>query len=228
VDRLGVEGALLVRGPQGVKTEALEQLFWNRSVDRVALLPGAEQLDHVHSPPLRVGRDGTLLLEGRAVGSPVLVDEFAGTIRLADAELLGTAPSYSLWRPRTTARLSLYLAGHYSDGWLAGAGRLYLWPSRPGGLVSRRVQLTLTAPPASAITLRFRSANASEPQVVHLRAGERRVVAFSACSRGPWHLTYVSDDRGFVGGRIVSAHAAEPRLLPGGCGSAPRVEAGTA
>ena len=219
VDRLGVDDVVLVRSPHGVKTEALEQLFWNRSVDRVALLPGAEEVDHVHSPQLRVAGDGTLLLDGRPVRRPVLVDGYAGTIRLANADVLGSSPSFILWQPHGVARLSLYLAGHYSDGWLAGAGRLYLWPNRPGGLVAGRVQLPLVAPPAP-VTLRFRPAGAP-PVVVRLRAGERRTVSFPVCSRGPWHLTFVADERGFVGGRVVSASAGEPRLLPGPCRKTP-------
>jgi hypothetical protein len=217
VDRAGVDNVVLVRGPHGVKTEALEQLFWNRSVDRVALLPGAEQVDHVHSPPLRVGSDGTLLVDGRPLRAPVLADGYAGTIRLADAELLGSSPSFSLWRPRGAARLSLYLAGRFSDGWLAGAGRLYLWPSRPGGFVLGRVLLPLEAPPAAELTLRFQP-KGGETVVIHLRAGERRTASFPVCSRGLWHMTFVSDDRGFVGGRVVSAHASEPVFTPAaGC-----------
>jgi hypothetical protein len=215
VDRLGVEDVLLVRGPHGIKTEALEQLFWNRSVNRVALLPRAEQLDHVHSPPLRVGADGTLLLANRTVRGPVLIDGYSGTIRLADAELLGSSPSYSLWRPRGAARLRLYLAGHYRDGWLGGAGRLYLWPTRPGGAVAGRVELPLVAPP-EPITLRFRP-QGGDQVVVALRAGERRVISFPVCSRGPWHVSFVAEDRGFVGGRVVSAQAGEPLFVRGAC-----------
>src|SRR5688500_6828228 len=150
------------------------------------------------------------MLEGRAIRAAVVMDGYAGTIRLADAQLLESSPSFSLWRPRSTARLSLYFAGHYSDGWLAGGGQLHLCPVQRRGLVAKRVELTLTAPDASPITLRFRSPNMPRPAVVALRAGERRVVSFAACSRGPWSLSYVSDVRGFLGGRIVSAHSGDP------------------
>ena len=219
VDRLGVENVVLVRGPHGVKTEALEQLFWNRSVSRVALLPGAEEVDHVHSPRLRAAADGTLLLDGRPLRDPVLVDGYAGTIRLAEAEVLGSSPSSTLWRPRGEARLSLYLAGRYSDGWLAGAGRLYLWPGRSGGVVSGRLQLPLVAPPAP-VTLRF-TPKGLPPVTVRLRAGERRTISFPVCSRGPWFVSFVADDRGFVGGRIVSAQSGQPRLVGTGCAETP-------
>jgi hypothetical protein len=216
VDRAGVDGVVLVRGPKGVRTEALEQLFWNRSVDRVALLPGAEQVDHVHAPPLLVRGDGTLLLENRPFRRPLLMDGYAGTIRLADADLLGSSPSFKLWRPRGDARLSLYFPGRYSDGWLSAAGRLYVWPQRPGGTISGSVRLPLAAPAESPLTIRFRPAGGRDT-VVHLRRGERRTLTFPVCSNGPWHLTFLSQDRGFLGGRVVSAQAGEPQIVPGPC-----------
>jgi hypothetical protein len=217
VDRTGLEGVLLVRGPHGVKTEALEQLFWNRSVDRVALLPGAEELDHVHSPSLRVAPDGTLLAEGRPVRQPLLLDGYAGTIRLADARLVASSPSFTLWAPRGDARLSLYFAGRYSDGWLAGIGRLYLWPERLDGTVAGTVGMTLTAPSGGGpMTIRFRPAG-GVPRQVRLVPGIPQRVRFEACSRGPWVVSFVSDSRGFVGSRIVSAQATEPAVVPGTC-----------
>jgi hypothetical protein len=130
---------------------------------------------------------------------------------IADSQLLSSSPSFDLWRPHGVARL----AGRYSDGWLAGAGRLYLWPSRPRGLLSGRVQLPLVTPP-EPVTLRLRPAGAP-PVVVHLRAGERRVVSFPVCSRGPWHVSFVSPEQGFVSGRIMSAQAGEPRVVRGPC-----------
>ena len=217
VDRAGLDDVLLVRGPHGVKTEALEQLFWNRSVDRVALLPGADQLDHVHSPSLRVAPDGTLLAEGRPLRQPVLLDGYAGTIRLAEARRVASSPSFSLWEPRGEARLSLYFAGRYSDGWLAGIGRLYLWPERLGGTVAGTVALTLTAPAGTGpMTIRFETAGGA-PRQVRLLPGVPQRVRFDACSRGPWTLTFSSDSRGFVGSRIVSAQATEPTVVPGSC-----------
>jgi hypothetical protein len=217
VDRAGLDDVVLVRGPNGIKTEALEQLFWNRSVDRVALLPGAEEVDHVNSPRLRVAPDGSLMLEGRPLRSPVLVDGYAGTLRLADARRVASSPSFDLWEPRGAARLSLYLAGRYSDGWLAGAGRFHLWPERLGDAVAGRLRLTLTAPAqGEAMIMRFR-AGTDEPRDVRLLPGVPQLVEFRVCSRGPWHLTFVSSSRGFVGSRVVSAQSTEPEFVRGDC-----------
>jgi hypothetical protein len=221
VDRAGLDDVLLVRGPHGVKTEALEQLFWNRSVDRVALLPGADQLDHVHSPSLRVAPDGRLLAEGRTLRQPLLLDGYAGTIRLADARRVAASPSFTLWEPRGDARLALYFAGRYSDGWLAGIGRLYLWPEARGGTVAGTVGMTLTAPAgAGPMTIRFQPAG-STSRNVRLLPGIPQRVRFEACSRGPWVLTFTSDSRGFVGSRIVSAQATEPTVVRGACVPSP-------
>jgi hypothetical protein len=219
VDRTGVKDVLLVRGPHGVKTEALEQLFWNRSVDRVALLPGAEELDHVHSPGLRVAADGTLLLQGRPVDRPLLVDGYAGTLRFARADLLGSSPSYQLWQPRGHARLSLYVAGRYADGWLGGIGRVYLWPDEPGGRIAGRFSITLNAPAAGGpMTMSFQSR--TETRRVALQPGVPRTVSLDVCSQGPWSVTFTSSSRGFVGSRIVSALSGEPHFTPGACRAA--------
>ncbi|HET9324742.1 MAG TPA: hypothetical protein VFO03_12760 [Gaiellaceae bacterium] len=217
VDRTGVRDVTLVRAPDGTRTEAMEQLFWNRSIRRVALLPGAGEVDHFASPRLTVGFDGRLLEGGRALRGPLLLDGYGGTISLSGAERIASSQSYALWRPHGPARLSLYFAGRYSDGWLAGAGRLHLWPDRPGGVIARRVGLTLTAPATSeGMTIRFQ-AGEGRARDVRLEPGVPRTVAFDVCSRGPWHVTYVSSVRGFVGTRVVSARAGEARLTPTAC-----------
>jgi hypothetical protein len=216
VDHAGLDGVVLVRGPDGLKTEALEQLFWNRSVDRVALLPGAEEVDHLSSPRLRVGDDGSLLLGGKPLRAPLLVDGYAGTLRLADARRVASSPSFTLWQPRGDARLALYLAGRYSDGWLASMGQLYLWPERAGRSTGRRVRLTLTAPAqGEPMVMRFRTSDRTRD--VRLLPGIPKLVEFQVCSRGPWAVTFVSSSRGFVGSRVVSAQSTEPQVVRGSC-----------
>jgi hypothetical protein len=222
VDRAGLDDVTLVRGPDGVRTEALEQLFWNRSVNRVVLLPGAAEVDHFHSAALSVGSEGSLSSAGRRLRGPVLVDGYGGTILLADAERIASSQSYTLWRPNGTARMSLYLAGRFSDGWLSAIGRMYLWPERDGGTIARRVSLTLTAPAgADDMTIRFQGPDGKAPRHVRLAPGQPRTVTFEVCSRGPWHMTYSSNVRGFIGSRVVSAQASEPRVAAMSCSPDP-------
>ena len=217
VDRAGFGEVTLVRAPDGLRTEALEQLFWNRSVDRVVLLPGAEEVDHFGSSSLTLGNDGRLRSEDRPLAGPLLVDGYGGTIVLAGANRIASSQSFTLWRPHGPARMSLYMAGRYSDGWLAGIGRLHLWPERTGGSIERRVTLTLTAPPgAEGMTIRFQEPG-RRPLEVPLVPGRPETVAFDVCSRGPWQMTYTSTVRGFVGSRVVSAQSTEPRVSPISC-----------
>ena len=217
VDRAGFDDVTLVRAPEGLRTEALEQLFWNPSVDRVVLLPGAEEVDHFRSSSLTLGNDGSLRSEGRPLAGPVLVDGYGGTIVLAEADRIASSQSFTLWRPHGTARMSLYMAGRYSDGWVAGAGRLFLWPERTGGSIERRVSLTLTAPPgAEGMTIRLQEPG-RRPFEVPLVPGRPETVTFDVCSRGAWQMTYSSTMRGFVGSRVVSARSTEPRISPISC-----------
>ena len=217
IDRAGFNDVTLVRGADGIRTEALEQLFWNRSVDRVVLLPGAEEVDHFQSSALSLGSEGSLRAEGRPLTGPVLVDGYGGTIVLSDAQRVASSQSYTLWRPNGQARLALYLAGRYSDGWLAGIGRMYLWPDQRGGTIARRVSLTLTAPAgAEGMVIRFQEPG-KRRRDVGLVPGRPETVVFDVCSRGPWHITYVSSIRGFVDSRVVSARASEPRLGSTSC-----------
>ena len=219
VDRAGFDRVTLVRAPDGIRTEAVEQLFWNRSVDRVVLLPGAEEVDHLRSPSLTVGDEGSLRSESRPLAGPVLVEGYGGTVVLANAERLASSQSYTLWRPRGRAQMSLYLAGRYSDGWLAGIGRMYLWPERIGGPIARRVSLTLTAPEGvEGMIMRFQEPG-RRPRNLRLVPGRSQTVVFDVCSRGPWHMTYRSSVRGFVGTRVVSARSTEPRISLASCAS---------
>ena len=169
----------------------MEQLFWNRSVRRVVLLPGAEDVDFFRSPRLSVTADGRLLRDGRGLTGSLLIDGYGGTIMLADAERLASSQSFTLWRTNGPGRLSLYLAGRYSDGWLSGVGRMYLWPSAPGTPIRRRVSLTLTAPTASdGMTIRFTEPG-KRAREVRLEPGRPRSVTFDVCSRAAWPLPYL-------------------------------------
>jgi hypothetical protein len=224
VDHAGFDHVTLVRAPNGVRTEALEQLFWNPSVDRVVRLPAADEVDHFQTPALTVARDGRLLAGRRSLRGPILVDGYGGSITLAGAERVASSQSYTLWNPRGTVRMSLYLAGRYSDGWLAASGHMYLWPKSAGEPIARRVRLTLTALPQSGgMTIRFKEPGRSAVDL-RLQPDRPRTVQFDVCARRAWGVTYTSSVRGVVGGRVVSAYATEPQVSRADCskGAAPR------
>jgi hypothetical protein len=111
-----VRAAYLPAGPEwvkgdatmlsaGARTGALEQLFWNRGVDRLALLPGAQKPDVFATEPLT------------AVRGQVVIDE-DGTARVPAEPVRWNGP-YLLAR---TPRIAGVLTNRSADGWLSPAG----------------------------------------------------------------------------------------------------------
>ncbi len=204
----------LLRTPGGVRTEALEQLFWNPSVDRVALLPGATGLDAFHTESADIARDGTISIAGRVAAEPLLVETRQAWVELRGAHRIAATEGYALWQPTGRPRLSLLLAGRYPDGWLALGGEVDVWPARAGGPVRGTLQLELSAPAAvRSLTFTFRSRGSRPVQAV-VPGGETKAVTFTVCSRAPWRATFAADQAGLVGSRLVSGRASEPVFTP--------------
>src|SRR5919108_5487073 len=74
VDEAGLGDVALLQG-FARRTEASAQLFWNRSVDEVLLLPGTVPPDSFAASGTKIGADGTLIAGGQPVRRPLLVDE---------------------------------------------------------------------------------------------------------------------------------------------------------
>lgn len=209
VDRAGLRDVAVLRSAGSLRIDSL-QLFWNRSVNRVLLLPGAERLDPFTNEQLAIGPDGTLLLAGRPVRSPLLVDDYNVTVRLTGARKAGSSPIHTLWRPEGTPRLSMYLLGRYHDGWLASAGGINLWPAPGERRLAGVFTMRLTAPVKSGqVTMRFDMPDGSRRRVL-LEPGVAQVVRIPVCAAGAWKVPYSSSVRGFLAGRVVSARSSRP------------------
>ena len=110
-----------------------EQLYWNRTVTREALLAGADPTDAFATTEVRIARDGTLeSAQGptpnadplRAVRGQRLVPQCAthrGDVELCTLEAEERRPS------------PLLETGKYQDGWLGPRGSLTLWPRTESG-----------------------------------------------------------------------------------------------
>ena len=122
VDASGIEGAAMLESRSSERGVASAYLFWNRSVDAVYLLPGAEPPDSFAVTRLTVAADGTLLAGGRPVTRPLLADGFSDTIRFRNSDEIATSPVYRLVASPGPQRLALYAPGRYEDGWLGLAG----------------------------------------------------------------------------------------------------------
>ena len=211
IDHAALGEVALVRG-LGLKTDAMSQLFWNRSVDRVLLLPGAKPLDVFGAEPLSFAPDGTFLADRRPVRSALLVDEWAARIELHGASAVASSSGFRLWRAHGTPRLALYLPGYYQDGWLATRTGLNVWSPR-GTRLAGRWSFVASAPKNLPAPVRFRVQLRDRSLLTfRLRPGESRRVRIAACGEKAWFGALLADRGIVLGNRVVSARATPPRF----------------
>ena len=225
VDRAGVGSVTLLQSFSGGRGVTLQELFWNRSIRRVALLPGAGPFDSFHTDSARVAADGTISVNGKAVQGPLLVDTYGSTVRLRDARLVRTGPTGALYVPIAglRPRMSLYALGRYSDGWLAAEGLIFVWPKEPSRPVSGWLSLRLsTSLAGQTYTLRFRQRRRLLA-TVQVRRGAPRTVRIAMCSKGAATISYRSSKLVIAGGRPASVKATAPVFTPDASACAARV-----
>jgi hypothetical protein len=217
VDRAKVGDVTLLQSYSGVRNGySLQELFWNRSVTRVALLPGAAKFDAFRTEQVRVDGNGSLNVNGRLLRGPLLVDTFGSAVQLHGARVLESTPTATLWMPdqRAQPRLRLYALGSYADGWLANAGVMYVWPETPGQPVSGWLSTRLTASPLvgpTTLTFQFRQ---DARKTVRVSPGRPQTVRIPVCATKNAHVTYRSKQLLLFGRRGVSVRATTPVFTP--------------
>jgi hypothetical protein len=180
VDATGLRNVTLLQTVGSPPAGALEQLYWNRSLTGETLVGAALPTDIYAAPRVRIARDGTLL----GVENNVLVQDYAATAQFANARLVATATTFSLWSADSAPKLSLLEEGRFSDGWLAGSGKLTVWPDA-AGRTRGTVSFTLSLPANGvATTVRFGKAH------YDLEPGQRTTVIYTIDTRGPWSLAF--------------------------------------
>ena len=210
VDALHLGPARMIVLPNDLRTDSLEQLFWNRSVDRVTMMPTASPIDMLPVQHGSFAHDGTVLSAGKPTTGPVLLDEYGSSVQVRDAVRLGAGPTSVLYRPHGTLRLRLLAVGEYHDHWLANRGGLVVFPNRSGGRIAGRVVFAVQDPlGARTATLSFRGRASFD-----IRSGETRVISVPVCGHGTTVVDFHATTTGQLqDGRLVSVHAMPPRFV---------------
>jgi hypothetical protein len=218
VDTAALGSVALLQSPLGDRGFATEELFWNRSLDRLILLPGTPPPDAFAAQQAQIGRDGSLLVRGRPFAGPLLVDSYGATTRFRDAREVTRTRLYRLLEPTGRPRLAIYVPGRYFDGWLALDSSIRLWPEHREGDIAGRVSFALSLPPSGdPVLVRVRYPGGQRHMTV--RPGESTPVSLTACSAGPWSATVSGPFTGSIGMRFVSVRSSEPvfRADPTAC-----------
>jgi hypothetical protein len=214
VDSAHLGDVTLVRSRGGQRVAAFQQLFWNRSVDRIALMPGATEIDPFPVAAVRIGRDGSLRAGEDALTGPLLVDQHTVTMRLSGARRVASAPGFDLYRPEGTPRLTLLFSGRHHDGWLGGEGAVSLWPAPGKDRLQGTFLVEVRAPADSdGSEVRFRLPNGQESGL-RVPAGETVGLRLPVCSDGPWTAVFRAGITGYVGTRPVSVRGRVFQFLP--------------
>lgn len=214
VDRSGLRDVAMLQSRSSERGYASEYLFWNRSVDTVYLLPGAEPPDSFAVTRLEIGRDGTLLAGGRPVTSPLLADGISDTVRFRDSSEVASSPVYNLLRSSGPHRLALYAPGRFEDGWLGLLGSIRLWPESADEGLAGTLAVRLTAPPGAGEVPVTLDEPGGAPREIVVAEGAPRELVFAVCSDGPWRLGFSAPSTGSVGTRFVSVRSSEPVYTP--------------
>ena len=210
VDASGIEDTAMLLTRSSERGVASEYLFWNRSIEAVYLLPGAEPPDSFAVTRVTVARDGTLLADGRPVTRPLAADAFSDTLRFRDSDEIAASPAFRLVAAPGPQRLALYAPGRFADGWLGLRGSFQLWPEAAAGVLTFELTGPQEAPPV-AVELEPSSLS---PREVVVQPGRTTNVSVPVCGAGPWTMDFVAPSTGAVGDRHVSVQSSEPVYRP--------------
>src|SRR5581483_4701452 len=127
IDKASVGEVTYIRTPRVLRGRALQDLYWNRSIDNEVRVADAMPTDgYAPVPKLRIRTNGTLA----GVGRSVAFEDYASFERWSNGTVLGHDDVAELVSATTAPRLALLELGRYFDGWLANSGRITVWPVR--------------------------------------------------------------------------------------------------
>jgi hypothetical protein len=198
VDAARVGHATLLEAAGNRPSDGEEQLFWNRSLRRVAVLPGGSPPDRLAIANLSIDSHGVLHDRGRTLHGALVVDGYASTVEVRDARVVARAPRDRLVVPDGVARLRLYIIGRSTDGLLVSSrGAILFWTEQPGVLVVR--------------------VSGGDVHVGGKTIKGTRVLRLPVCNPGRFVMRFQSTLDRFVDGRPAGGSMSLPRFEAGSC-----------
>jgi hypothetical protein len=212
VDHAGLGSVALLETPSNDRGFATEQLFWNRSIDRLLLMPDSAPPDAFKAEQTTIGKDGSLLVGGQAYTGPLLVDAYSATTEFRGARQVARTRIYRLFAPAGKPRLALYVTNRFYDGWLGLTGGIQLWPEE-GERLAGQVEFKLSLPRGvPETTMRLKTPDG----VREVRVNPARVVPVTlpVCSAESWTTTFEGPVSTNIGERLVTVRATKPVYTP--------------
>jgi hypothetical protein len=224
VDESGVGPTTLLALPGAKIPDA--KLFWNKSLDRVLLLPGMKHPDPFTAGTADVGKDGLATVSGKPVIGPVMVDDTGTAMELQQATLIKRTVAGSLYRPHDALRFRLIAFAVYADGWLGSRGAILVWPTAGEHKLAGRLELPVRAPGAAAnAKIRFTQSQSTKKFSFTAKPGKLRTFSVPLCASGPVTLIFDASPIGVTGdGREVAAKVGRLHFVPdaSACAKTPR------
>ena len=210
IDRARLGPVTLLQTPGADPGDALEQLFWNTSLNRVVLLPNATAIDEYNAPAATVASNGIITAGGSMLSGPVLVDGLRTWLRFTGLRLVSESGTYRLYRPSGTPRLLMEATGSLASGWLASSGSITVWAQpRP-----MRLTVRLSLPRATeANEIEFRIDR--RRRTLRIGPGQSRTASFVLPGHTASTILFQSARvLGYSEGTLVGFLAARPELTP--------------
>jgi hypothetical protein len=215
VDEAGVGDTTFLLGPGGKIPDA--KLFWNKSLDRVLLIPGAGLPDAFTSTTADVGTNGIVMASGKPVTGPVAVDDWGTMMQFQNATLVKRTIAGALYRPHGPLRLGTLAFGLYQDGWLGGHGSIIVWPTAGQHGLAGTLEIPVDSPSSTGTaTLHLTQNTTGRLYTFKTVRGHTRTISLPVCTKsGVVAFGFTAAPLGGLGdGRGVAARVGTIRYVP--------------
>jgi hypothetical protein len=211
LDRSEVRDAALLHAPGAERAPALQQLFWNRSLNRVVELRGADPLDFFAAAAARISPDGRLLVDGRPLRSSLLVPWQGAAFTFVGAQTRRRIHDFELVEPAGAVRVATMISGRSRDGWAGTRVSIGAWPAAVDR-EAKRLSIVLSLPSTRPVPARVRVRTPAGVRELVIRPGSRVPVVIPTSAAHPLQVVLEASPAFEIGDRTVAVQVSRPRF----------------